>query len=158
MRNRERTPWYESDNPGAFTRGAGWRAGLIIVATVAFFILLGAGIWAFAVATSDVKGRGDATRTVNSGDNRLAQQAYFEQTYADIKAADRKLDQLAADKASKVDGADIRYSGAVNYCQGLVGDYDAAARKQVAAKFRAVDLPASIDQTDPTSDCKESSK
>lgn len=150
---RSNQPWYDSDNPGTVARGAGWRSAVVIVCVVAFAGMLSAGIWAFQIATSDVKGRGDAVRTVNRGDNRLAQQAYFEQTYADVQAADRKLDQLAADKAAKVDGADVRYSGAVNYCLSLVGDYNAAARKQIAEKFRAVDLPAQIDTANPATDC-----
>lgn len=74
------------------------------------------------------------------------------------EAADRKLDQLAADKAAKVDGADIRYSGAVSYCQGLAGDYNAAAHKEIASKFRDANLPDQIDATDPKTDCKETAK
>ena len=148
-----RHPYYASDNPTAVVRGASWRTAVWIVCAVAFFSAVSIGIWAFQVGTSDVKGRGDATQKVNSGDNRLAQQAYFEQTYADIQAADRKLDQLAADKAAHVDGADVRYSGAVSYCIQLVADYDAAARKQVADRFRAVDLPARIDTTAAATDC-----
>lgn len=148
-----RTPWYDSDNPGTVVRGAGWRVGVIVLCILAFGGIVSAIGWGISVATSDAKGQGDAVKRVNNGDNRLAQQAYFEQTYQDIKAADRKLDQLAADKAAKIDGADIRYSGAVTYCLGLTGDYNAAARKQVAAKFKAVDLPNHIDTTDPATDC-----
>lgn len=152
---RTREPWYDSDNPGTLARSAGWRAGIVIISVVAFFGIIGAAWWGISVFTSDVKGQGDAVKTVNSGDNRLAQQAYFEQTYADIKAADRKLDTLAADaKAHPTDtDARTRLIGAENYCQGLTGDYDAAARKEVAAKFRAVDLPAQIDTSDPATDC-----
>jgi hypothetical protein len=153
-----RTPYYDSDNPSTVVRGASWRIGVWVIAVVAFFGLLGAGIWAFQVSTSDVKGKGDAVRTVNRGDNRLAQQAYFEQTWADIKAADAKLDQLAADKVAKVDGADIRYSGAVTYCIQLRGDYNAAARKQIAAKFKDASLPDQIDPTAPETDCKETAR
>jgi hypothetical protein len=113
------------------------------------------GGYAAHVALSDPVGRAEAYKTVNQAGNRLAQQAYFEQTYQDIKATDRKLTQLAVDKTAKLDGADIRYSGAVSFCQQLIGDYNAAARKQVASKFRDVNLPPSIDDTDPTTDCKE---
>lgn len=151
-------PWYDNDNPTTVARGASWRVGLWFIAATVFFGLISIGIWGFQVATSDVKGKGDATRSVNAGGNRLAQQAYFEQTYADIRAADAKLDQLAADKAAKVDGADIRYSGAVSYCIQLRADYNAAARKEVAARFREVNLPDQIDANDPAMDCKESRK
>jgi hypothetical protein len=151
-----RDPWYDSDNPSTVVRGASWRTALWIIGLVVFVGLLSAGIWAFEVATSDVKGKGDATRTVNAGGNRLAQQAYFEQTYADIKASDRKLDALAAAAKAQPtdDAAATRLLGAENYCQGLIGDYNAAARKQIAAKFRAVDLPAQIDTTNTETDCE----
>jgi hypothetical protein len=147
-------PWHESANPSTVVRGASWRAGVWIAAVLVFFAVIGGAGWAFKVATSDIKGQGDAVRKVNSGDNRLAQQAYFEQTFEDIKKADRQLTQLAADKAAKVEGADIRHTGAITYCQGLVADYNAAARKQIAEKFRAADLPAQIDATDTTTDCE----
>jgi len=149
-----RTPWYESENPDRVARGLGLRILLWSLAILAVCAVISIAVWGFQVATSDVKGQGDAVRTVNSGANRLAQQAYFEKTFADIKAADQRLDQLAADKAAKVDGADIRYSGAVSYCLGLVGGYNAAARTEIAEKFRDVDLPSQIDTTDAATDCK----
>ena len=150
-----RHPYYASDNPTAVVRGASWRTAVWIVCAVAFFSAVSIGIWAFQVGTSDVKGRGDDTQKVNSGDNRLAQQAYFEQTYADVRAADRKLAALAQDAAAHPSDAEARTRlvGAESYCQGLVGDYDAAARKQVADRFRAVDLPARIDTTAAATDC-----
>ena len=153
---RNRTPYYESENPGTVVRGFGWRALVVLLAVLAVSALISAVAWGISVATSDLKGQGDAVKTVNSGDNRLAQQAYFEQTYADIQKATRQLDQLEADKAAHVDGADIRYTGGVTYCQGLVADYNAAARKEIAAKFRDVGLPAQIDNTDPTTSCAPS--
>ncbi len=142
----DRTRWYDSDNPSTVARGATWRAGVWVVAVVAFVGLLGAGIWAFNVATSDVKGRGDAVRITNDGRNRLAQQAYFEQTYADIKAADLNLD---------LPGEDVEKAGRLAYCRRLVADYNAAARKEVAEAFRSADLPAQITDADPATDCKE---
>lgn len=130
-------------------------AALTVIACATGVAALIAGSYFAHVALSDPIGRAEAYKTVNQAGNRLAQQAYFEQTYADIKATDRKLTQLAADKAAKLDGADIRYSGAVSFCQQLIGDYNAAARKQVASKFRGVNLPSSVDETDPATDCKE---
>jgi hypothetical protein len=66
-----REPWYESDNPSRVARGMSWRAGVWIVCAVLFFGLLGAGIWAFRVASSDVRGQGNATQKINAADNRL---------------------------------------------------------------------------------------
>lgn len=129
-----------------------------VVSVILALIVIPIAVWAFTVATSDVKGRGDAVVQENSANNRLEQQAYFQQTYADIKAADTKLDGLQADvKADASDkDAKVRYRGAEDYCLGLVGDYNAAAQKQIAAKFRDAGLPPQIDTTDPTTDCKPS--
>jgi hypothetical protein len=120
-----RQPWYDSDNPSTVARGAGWRLAVTIAVVI-------------RVATSDVKGRGDSVVKINDADNRLTQQAYFEQTYADIQAAQQNLD---------LPGNDTEKAGRLSYCRRLVADYNAAARKEIAAKFRAVDLPASIDPT-----------
>lgn len=141
-----REPWYDSTNPGRVARGAAWRIAAWTITIVIFCGAITAGIWAFKVATSDVKGKGDATRTVNSGGNRLAQQAYFEQTYADIEAAAANL---------TLPGSDVEKSGRLAYCRRLVADYNAAARKQDAAKFRAADLPARIDSSTA---CPEATK
>lgn len=150
--------WYDGDNPTTVVRGASWRSAIWITLAVVFVLALSAGIWALKVGTSDVKGQGDAQRTKNAAGNRIAAQEGFEQLYADIKAADIRVGVMAAAKAS--DPADVvaktNYTGAQNHCIQLRADYDAKARKFTQGEFRAADLPYSIDQTDPTTDCKES--
>lgn len=151
------TKWYDSDNPTTVVRGASWRSAIWITLAVVFILALAGGIWAIKVATSDVKGQGDAARTKNSGTNRIAAQAWFEDTYAGIKAADERVDVMA--EARKADPKDVvaatNYTGAVNYCIQLRADYNAEARKYTAEQFRSADLPAQIDSTDPSFDCKE---
>lgn len=151
------TKWYDSDNPTTVVRGASWRSAIWITVAVLFILGVSAGIWALKVGTSDVKGQGDAARTKNSGTNRIAAQERFEELYAGIKAADQRLDSLAA--AKKADPKDFvaatTYTGAVNYCIDLRAQYDADARKYTAEQFRAVDLPAQIDQLDPAFNCLE---
>jgi hypothetical protein len=112
--------------------------------------------WGISVLISDARGQGDATRQVNTGTNRLAQQAYFEDTYTTIKATDAKLTALAAAAKGQPASSDaaVRLLGAENYCQDVVGQYNAAAKKDIAAKFKAVDLPYQIDTTDPATDCE----
>lgn len=153
-----RTPWYESENPDRVAAGAASRVGLWVVVAVLFFGLLGIGGWAFKVATSDVKGQGDAVVQKNSAQNRIAAQARFESLYADIKATDRKLDIYAdAVKAQPGDKtARTNLDGTRAYCEAVVGDYNAEARKYLAADFKAIDLPSEIDVNDPTTDCKPS--
>jgi hypothetical protein len=150
-------PWYDSDNPSRVARGASWRVGLWVIAVVLFFALIGGAAWGFKVATSDVKGRGDAAVQKNSADNRIAAQQTFEDLIADIKASDRKLDPAAADKKTNPgnDTYSVNYAGLLAHCLDSVGLYNADARKYTAAQFRASDLPAQIDATDPATDCKE---
>lgn len=148
--------WYESDNPDR----VGFSIGLRVLAFFAAIALLAGGVWAFKVATSDVKGQGDAVRTKNSGTNRIAAQERFESLYADIKAADERIDVMAA--AKKAAPGDVvestNYTGAQNYCIQIRAAYNAEARKYTAEQFRAVDLPAQIDSTDPAFDCQETKK
>lgn len=152
-----REPWYESDNPGRVVRGGSWRLGLFVIAVVLFVGAIGVGAWLFSVGTSDIKGQGDAERTKNAAGNRIAAQEGFEQAYADVKAADQRIDVMAI--ARKADPADVvartNYTGSITYCIQVRADYDARARKFTQGEFRAADLPYQIDPRDPATDCKE---
>lgn len=155
-----REPWYDSDNPTRVARGASWRIGVWLVVAVIFVGAVSAGVWYFHVATSDIRGRGNATRQVNSADNRLFAQGHFNDLYQDILASDRKLDQAAADTAARPDDpiAATNYTGLKAHCEDTVAAYNSAARKITQAKFRDEDLPYQIDPADPKTDCKETAK
>lgn len=152
-----KTPWYDDTNPDRVARGLAGRTALWIALAVLFVAALSIGGWAFHVATSDAKGQGDAVRIKNDGRNRVNAQEEFEQRYQDVVASDRRLDTLAAAKKAHPEdrAAETNYAGAVTYCVSVVGDYNAAARKYSKADFRAVDLPAEIDNNDPATDCQE---
>lgn len=151
------TKWYDSDNPSTVARGFSWRAAIWIAGAVLFFGGLSIAHWGFGVFTSDIKGQGDATKTKNSGTNRIAAQERFEELYAGIKAADERIDVMAAAKKAAPNDlvAQVNYTGALAYCIQIRADYNAEARKYTAEQFRAADLPAQIDATDPAFDCKE---
>jgi hypothetical protein len=150
--------WYDSNNPTTVVRSGTWRAMIWVVCILAFVALIGFGTWAFKVLVSDVKGQGDATIQKNSGSNRIAAQERFESLYADIIAADQKIDVFAqAAKASPDDKtAQTNLFGTMAYCVQVRNDYNAEARKYSAEQFRSADLPYTIDINDPTTDCKES--
>ena len=119
--------------------------GLWAIALVLLIALGGVGAWAFRVATSDIKGQGDAVVTKNSGTNRIAAQERFEDMYQDILAADRRIAVAAATakrNPSQVNTTNL--AGAVSYCIEVVADYNAEARKYTAQEFRSLDLPAQI--------------
>lgn len=159
MRDRER--WYASDDPGRVARGAGWRIGVVVLVLIAVSAVIGAVAWGVGVATSDVHGKGQATRQINDVDNRLFAQTNFVQLYNDVQSYDQRLDQAARDKASHAGAPDAsfwdtNYTGLVNQCISTRNDYNAAAKKITQAKFRDAGLPDELDPTDPRFDCKES--
>lgn len=151
------TRWYESEDPGVVVRGAGWRVGAVMVAVVVAVAVLGAVTWGIRVATSGVKGQGDAVIRKNSAENWTVAQARFESLYAEIVATDRKITVAAEQRAGDPDDrtAADTYLGTRNVCLSMVADYNAEARTFLSADFRAVYLPPQIDDSDPTTDCKE---
>lgn len=131
-----------------------WIAVLAVLGVIALVV----GTYLVSVAVSGPKGVGDAIIKKNSAENWTAAQARFEDLYAGIKAADAKITLAAANVEAAVPDAKTAqqtYSGIVSGCLDLVGDYNAEARKFLAADFRASDLPSEIDGFDPTTDCKE---
>jgi hypothetical protein len=159
--NRARDEWRaEIREVNAAARSTGWRIALWVVAVVVLFGLIGGGIWAFKVATADVKGRGDVVRKVNDADNRLFAQGNFLDLYNEVKAADRKLDQAAADKAAHPHDTFFAttYTGLKAHCEDARAQYNAAAQKISQAKFRDENLPAQIEDSNPETDCQEKAK
>jgi len=141
-------PWYDSDNPTTVVRGFSWRAGVWIALAVIFFAALGGLIWVLGVASSPVKGAGDAFKQQQSGTNRIAQQAFFEDTYADFESTVAKIqpakDALKRDKDNPL--LQEQLTGTINYCLDVVADYNAQSRKYLAADFKSIDLPAQLNR------------
>lgn len=137
-------------------------ASRIILYMVVFLVVtlvIGGIWWGIRVATSEVKGTGDATIKINSGDNQIASQETFEKLYQQIQAYDRNLDQAARDKAAHEGDSWYaeNYSGLVMQCNNAVAQYNADANSVSRAKWRSEKLPFQIDQTDTRFDCKENS-
>lgn len=129
---------------------------LYSLAAILVAVLIGVGAWGFRVVTAPIKGAGDAAMTKSSAANWTAAQARFEDMYADIESADRKIEvaQKVLDANPQDKTAQQTLAGTVNYCIEVVGDYNAEARKYLAADFRAADLPEQINNHTPTTDCK----
>lgn len=140
-------------------------------------ILLPAAAWGISVATSGPRGAGDVVRQRNDADNRISAQAFFEDTYATIKAQDLKLTEAQATlddflattpQPSSSDMVQVQLytqqlkakqttvTGLQQICQDAVASYNAEARKTIRAEWRAEDLPYQIDATSTTSetDCQ----
>jgi len=134
---------------------------IIVVAVGLIVALVIGGVWwGVRVATSDVKGAGDAQIKINEADNRINAQETFEAMYQQIKTYDKNLDQAAADKAEHPGDPlfATNYSGLVKTCNDAVFQYNAEARKVSRAKWRDPELPYEIDTTDIRFDCKETPK
>lgn len=151
----KRYDWQADVREGsAAARSVGWRAALWIIAAVVFFGAIGGGIWYFKVATSDIKGAGDAARQNNSAANRLQAQAKYSQLHEGIRAADRNIDTLAA--AASVDPTQVNKTnliGAQNVCQSNVAEYNAMATNVLTRDWIPEGLPTRVGD-DPSTDCK----
>lgn len=130
---------------------------LTAVAALAAVAVVGIGIWAFKVVTSDIKGEGDAKRQINSADNRINSQEHFHSLMADILRSDKNLDQAYIDKKEHPGDTfhETNYSGLLKHCNEVVAQYNADAQKISKNKWIDPNLPQQIDSTDPTTDCKE---
>jgi uncharacterized protein HemX len=128
-----------------------------IVIAIIVALVIGVGLWFFYVKTSGIKGQGDAERQKNSAQNWTKQQAEFERMYASIKAQDKNITIAYKEVKAKPDDTvkQTNYAGLVRNCNDTVATYNATARSFLAEQFRAADLPAQIDETDPATDCKE---
>lgn len=134
------------------------RGWVIVVLVIALASVLAAALWGLRVATSDVKGQGDAEIAKNDVRNRIRAQEGFEKLFADIQAADRNLTTTARALRAKPTGdlkLETELLGQKHYCAGLVAEYDAKARSFTQQDFRAADLPQKIDARDGTTDCEE---
>lgn len=121
---------------------------------IAVFVVIGVATWYFKVATSGVKGAGDATRQNNSAANRLQAQAKYAQLHEGVLAADRNIDILAA--AAKDDPSQVNKTnllGAQNVCTSNVGEYNAMALNALTQQWIPAELPARVGD-DPATDCK----
>lgn len=137
--------------PGIGTAVLGVLGGVLLLA------LLTVGAWGVKVATSGIRGEGDAVIQRNSAENWTTAQARFEGLYAEIIATDQKVQiaKEALDANPDDRTATDNYYGTRTVCLSIVADYNAEARSFLAANFRAADLPDQIDSRNPATDCQE---
>jgi hypothetical protein len=149
------------------------RVKLMIAALVAVLIIAPVSIWGIRVATSDTRGAGNVEIERNSAENRIRAQAYFEQSFQDIKKFDVQIvdaqkayddfvtnnpkpsaDDLVAAQiyGQQLNSRQVTLTGLQQQCQNTVANYDAEARKTLAAEWRSNELPYQIDSS-PATDC-----
>lgn len=151
------------------------RVKIIIAVLLAVVIIAPVSIWGIRVATSDTRGAGNTEIERNSAENRIRAQAYFEQSFEDIKKFDLQIgdaqkayddfvtnnpkpsaDDLVAAQiyGQQLNSRQVTLTGLQQQCQNTVANYDAEARKTLAAEWRSNELPYQIDDSSPETDCK----
>lgn len=154
-----KTHYIDSDNPDVVLWGLSWRGIIGTVLAVLVCGGLGWAGWAVKVATSDVKGAGDAQIKINSGENRIQSQELFQDLYAKVLEYDRNIDPLvAAVKGDPSSFNKTNLTGQYMACNAAVTEYNAETDKVSSAKWLSPDLPYKIDGSDPATDCKENEK
>jgi len=150
------------------------RVKFMIAALVAVAIITPIAIWGIQVATSDTRGAGNTEIARNSAENRVRAQAFFEQAYEDVQKFDVQVvdaqkayddfvtnnpkpsaDDLVAAQiySQQLNSRQVTLTGLQQQCQNTVANYDAEARKTLAAEWRSPELPYKIDGS-PATDCK----
>lgn len=134
----------------------------IILGIGLFFLLIGAIFWGISVATSDIKGQGDAQMQINSGTNRIGQYTHFWTLDKDIRSqaqnaatAKQQLDDFnKAMPISKDEPFNIseqrtslqnNYNGPLQLCRANVAQYNNDSKAYTSAKFKDSQLPWSYD-------------
>ena len=133
--------------------GAGW---LLVIILGVLALVTGAIFWGIGVATSGIKGRGDAVKINNSAENWTAKQAFFEEKYEAVKAADKKIglfrQSVEANPTDKT--AQTNLQGITSQCLNYTAEYNAESRKFLSQDWKSPDLPIKISETNPATDCK----
>lgn len=131
-------------------------AALWIGVFVLVCAVIGVTTWYFKVATSAVKGAGDATVQVNSAANRLQAQDKYNKLYTGIQAADANLDTFADTyRLSPTEKNLTDLSGATAICRKNVADYNQMATNALTKQWIPVEMPSMVG-SDPATDCKPS--
>jgi hypothetical protein len=141
--------------------GAGW---LLVIILGVLALVTGAIFWGIGVATSDLKGQGDAIKQINSGTNRIEQYTHFWTLDKDIRSQAQNVatakQQLAdfnkAMPISKDEPFNIseqrtslqnNYNGPLQLCRANVAQYNNDSKAYTSAKFKDSQLPWSYDPT-----------
>lgn len=116
------------------------------VVILAIMALIGGIVWGFGVATSGIKGQGDAVKINNSAENWTGKQEKFEKLYAGVEAAKEKVvlqNQLLKDNPDDLTQRQTA-AGVKSACINAVQAYNAESRKVLSRDWKSPDLPQSL--------------
>jgi len=121
------------------------------IATILFSVsVIGIGMWAFGVFTSDIKGAGGAIKQRNATVNRVQKQEMFEQLAADYDGYIVKIEAQKKAVATTVDPTDksLRQTelvGMTQVCIDAAQQFNAESQKYTSRVWKSAGLPASLD-------------
>lgn len=132
----------------------GGAIAIIVIGVVA--LIIGGLFWGIGVATSGIKGQGDAVKINNSAENWTEKQAFFHEKYNAVKAADQKITLYAATVAANPGDktAATNLQGITSQCINYVTEYNAESSKFLSRDWKDAELPTTISTTNPSTDCK----
>lgn len=122
---------------------AGWILVLVLLLVGGVTSAL---MWGIGVATSGVKGQGDAIKINNSAENRIEKQELFEKLYASVETNKALVAQHKGNVESNPKDLTAKQTleGVKSICIASVNKYNAEARKVTSMDWKAVDLPESL--------------
>lgn len=132
------------------TLGAGGIAAIV----VAIVLALAGVIWGGSVLLSNVTGAGGAIKRHNSTNNRISQQAYFEDLAANHPGYVAKIKIAKAAVASASGDAvnlplrKTELEGLQQQCIDNAQEFNAASRKYLARDWKSAGLPSNIDPSE----------
>jgi hypothetical protein len=123
--------------------GVGW---ILLIALLVIGGVTSAVIWGIGVATSGVKGAGDAVKINNSAENRIEKQEKFEKLFAGVEANKEKVALHKGIVEANPDDKTAKQTlaGVQSACISSVNQYNAEARKVTSMDWKAADLPESM--------------
>jgi hypothetical protein len=136
-------------------KGIAW-GWLLLIVVIVIAVVTSAGMWIFGVATSGIKGQGDAVKINNSAENWTAKQAFFHEKYEAVKVADQKIGMYAKTAAANPTDrtAATNLEGMTSQCLNYVAEYNAESAKVLSRDWKDPELPTTINTSNPATDCK----
>lgn len=129
---------------------------VVLIVILVIGALISGGVWLYGVATSGIKGQGDAVKINNSAENWTSKQAFFHEKYEAVKVADQKIGMYSKTAAANPSDrtAATNLEGMTSQCLNYVAEYNAESSKVLSRDWKDPELPTTINTSNPSTDCK----
>ena len=136
-------------------KGIAW-GWLLLIIFIVIAVVTSAGLWLFGVATSGIKGQGDATKINNSAENWTEKQKLFHTKYQAVEGAKQKISVYKASVASATTPgekktAQTNLDGMISQCINYATEYNTETSAVLSRDWKDPELPYNIN---PVTECK----